>query len=331
MKYSEGTAGYALRKLSDKYGAVMLFEVFNYVFVGNLLMIICFALFTSLTGVSALNNETDLGFTFFMLMNSVASYAVPLMLYPVLFRSEFRSELPTVPYPKRPFDMPLLFFAGSGLARIGALMTVFVSSVLNLAFGIPKPEAAFSNMMPANLFQFAVFEFFSIIVAPLCEELICRHLLLRPLRAFGDMQAAVVSGMLFGLSHFNFDQFLYTFLFGFSMAVIAIRSNSVKPAIIVHMINNLIAGMSSYRPETFDDPAINAVFSFLGTLCDYLGYVLLFVGFAAFIAAIVLKLFSFRAPSVMTNGEQLRVIFTGPLFIAGVAVSLLFTFFLLYL
>ncbi len=331
MRYPEGTPEYSLGRLAGKYGAAMLFLLFNYLFVGLIFAYIFALISMLLTGSPYIDISTDAGYAFSLLRNTVSNYAVPLIVFGMMFREDIDETRSLLPYPKVPFETVLLFLAGGCLARLGSLTTSFFSALLNSLFSVPEPEAAFSDMISINAVQFVTFEFFSIIVAPLCEEFIYRHLLLRPMRRFGDLQAAVITGLIFGLSHFNFDQFLYTFLFGFSLAVVAIRRNSIVPAIIIHSLNNIIAGLALYQPETFGDPTVDTVFMALGVACNSIGLYLLVGGFFAALLAALLKLFSFSKPPYLPEGRQFAVIYSNPLVIASIIAALGLTFFLLYI
>ena len=330
MRYPEGTPEHELGRLAGRYGASMLFLMFNYLFVGTVVSILFALINQAVTGNLYTDISTDAGYAFALLRNAVSNYAAPILVFSVLFRDDLNEARSLVPYPKVPCETLLLFLAGGCVARLGGIATNVVSAFLDYLFGIPQPEAAFSDMMSMNVVQFVTFEFFSIIVAPVCEEFIYRHILLRPMRRFGDMQAAVITGLIFGLSHFNFDQFLYTFLFGFSLAVIAIRRNSIVPTIVIHAVNNLLAGLSVYLPETFGNDVVDSVFAALGTISTYFGLFLIIGGFIALIISIVLKLFSFSRPPYLTDSRRFAVIFSHPLILVSIAASLALTFYLLY-
>lgn len=79
------------------------------------------------------------------------------------------------------------------------------------------------------------------ILAPIVEELIFRKLLLDRLKRFGDIPAILISGIAFGLFHMNLSQFIYATALGILYGYIAIRTNSVRYVIILHMANNLMA------------------------------------------------------------------------------------------
>ncbi len=331
MRYPEGSPQASLRSTADKYGAVMLFNIFNYIFLAFLLHFAFVALLALFTGSGTIDTSTDIGYAESMFLNSLVSYLPLFIVFGLLFKRDLSETNSMYPYPKETGELVILFFAGGCLGRIGALFTAYVSDFMNDLFNVPVPEAAFSDSISQDTVQFITFEIFSVVVAPICEELIYRHLLLRPLRRYGDMQAAVISSLIFGLGHFNFDQFLYTFLFGFSLAVAAIRRDSIIPSVIIHMVNNALAGFSSYLPETFGNAVVDSIFDSLAMLSNLSGLVILYGGAIAVILALKKHLFVFREPWFMTDKEQFGVIFTSPLVIAGIACSLILTFFLLYI
>jgi sodium transport system permease protein len=72
-----------------------------------------------------------------------------------------------------------------------------------------------------------------------CEELLCRGLLLRGLaRRFGPGVAIVGAAVGFALLHISPYRFAPTFLLGLTLGTLAWLSRSVVPAVIVHLFNN---------------------------------------------------------------------------------------------
>ena len=330
MKYPEGTPENLLSRTAGKYGGSLLFEIFNFLCVGtavNYIIILAVYIFTGNNGIDI---STDFGYGFMMLMNDICSYAAPALLFFLIFRNDLKETRYIAPYPKVRGELILLYFAGGCLADWGGVTTNIVSQFLNNLFNVPEPEVAFSSTSPQNAAQYIIFAVFVVFTGPILEELIYRHLLLRPMRKFGDLTAAIISSLIFALSHFNFDQFLYTFLFGFSLSIVAIRRNSVVPTIIMHIINNAIATIVTYMPESLGNKQADAVFSVICTILNYSGFFVLFGGIAAVIAAALLHLFEFRKPDILPVSAQLKVLFTSPLVIAGIVCSLVLTFYLLY-
>lgn len=78
------------------------------------------------------------------------------------------------------------------------------------------------------------------IVGPIVEELMFRKILLDKLRRFGDMSAMVLTGIAFGLFHMNIWQLHYATMVGILFAYITIRTNSIRYAVLLHMMLNFI-------------------------------------------------------------------------------------------
>ena len=81
-----------------------------------------------------------------------------------------------------------------------------------------------------------------VIGAPVVEELFFRGLLLRALQArFGSAPAVVVSGLLFGLAHFEPLQLPVLAGFGIVLGVVALRTGRLGPGICAHAAFNALA------------------------------------------------------------------------------------------
>lgn len=74
----------------------------------------------------------------------------------------------------------------------------------------------------------------------ICEETAHRGLALFSMKKNGAVRAVVLSGLLFGLMHFNIVQFGYAFLVGMFFGAITMLTKSIIPAIIMHFTNNFL-------------------------------------------------------------------------------------------
>jgi membrane protease YdiL (CAAX protease family) len=89
--------------------------------------------------------------------------------------------------------------------------------------------------LPAALIIFAL-------VPAVCEELVFRGVLARALgRRLPLVGAAAISALAFSAYHLSLVQALPTATLGTVLAVLAIRADSVLPAVLAHAINNAIA------------------------------------------------------------------------------------------
>ncbi len=86
--------------------------------------------------------------------------------------------------------------------------------------------------------DFAIFVS-TVIMAPVIEELIFRGLMLSRLRkGMSDWVAILVSALIFGLAHGQILWMAYTFVMGVVFALVAVKSESVLPSMVMHMVFN---------------------------------------------------------------------------------------------
>lgn len=83
----------------------------------------------------------------------------------------------------------------------------------------------------------------TVILVPICEELVYRGVVLGELRSLvGDNWAIFISSVVFGLVHANFVQSIYAFLLGWVIAVIYLKSGNMLMGIASHILFNFLGG-----------------------------------------------------------------------------------------
>ena len=189
----------------------------------------------------------DVAYFSMWLANDVIVYVPPLLAFGFIFRNRLDHQKYGVPYEFKSIWVLPFFLAGIAIATGSSIFTNFVSELFSGVFGRDNilPDV-FNDVMPQTNTQILVMLFTVGIVAPICEELIYRHLLLRPLRRFGDLQAVIITSILFGFFHGNLTQFLYAAMVGLILGIAAVKANSVIPAIIIHMMNNIYVVLSAH-------------------------------------------------------------------------------------
>lgn len=134
-----------------------------------------------------------------------------------------------------------------------------------------QSNAAFSSLW-GTVFYFLA----TCIFAPIGEEFVCRGVLLAHLRRYGDWWAILMTAMLFGLMHMNFYQSPYAFLMGIVLAFVTVKTESLRCAVLIHMINNTISTVNEMAT------------AFLPTLGEYISQGISVVYMAAIPASIIL-------------------------------------------
>lgn len=84
---------------------------------------------------------------------------------------------------------------------------------------------------------------YSLVIAPIMEELFFRKLLVDRLAPLGGWIAIILSGLFFGLFHGNIDQFFYAALLGALFAYVYLNTGNVWIPILMHSIVNFFGGI----------------------------------------------------------------------------------------
>lgn len=141
-----------------------------------------------------------------------------------------------------------------GLQTAAALIAAFIAFILdNVGLTGHTPDLTPTVSLPANLFMY----FYACLLGPILEELLYRGVLLQSMRKYNERFAIFLSAIIFGLMHQNYQQFILGFLVGIPLAVVTIKSGSVLPAIITHIIMNTSTTLTTCwlqytSPEIFD-------------------------------------------------------------------------------
>lgn len=301
------------RKLAVKFGLAMIMLVLNNRFSAYLFVIIA-ALFSG---------GADLSYTAILVINEFSAYLFPTIILAFMFRDECRAFIPDKSY--KPFfgEAVLMFTAGMSMGMLGSLVTQIINSFIDFFFKTGEIEEAFAGMEPQNMGEFGIFAFCICLIAPIAEELIFRSLLLKPLRAYGDLTAAIVTGLLFGLYHGNFDQFAYASLVGIFFSAIAIRYNSIVPTIIIHAANNIIVTFGSDLGAACQSAPqnIRLICEDISAVCSFISTMIFPLGFISLIICVIKKCFTLHSHNrFVPDREALAEFVKTPLVIIGIIV-----------
>ena len=176
-----------------------------------------------------------------MVISVVISYCLLNNIFPKETSAESTKEISTEPNPEKPSFTVLsflhyfmLFQAAQwigGIINI-PIITLFTKLGLNLSF---SEEAARGGSLTN-----APMLFYTILVAPLMEELVFRGIFYRRFRSYGKYFAAFYTAFFFALMHSNFLQFAPAFSMG--LILFFIRDRYGLPySILLHFSNNLLA------------------------------------------------------------------------------------------
>lgn len=173
-----------------------------------------------------------------MVMQALVQCGVALPVMLLILRPLPRCEpQQRISYPPRMVAALVVISMGiTFLANIGTLLLVqAMELVTGRTFFNPVDTALDSMSLLSTLV-------FTVIIAPLVEELIFRGILLERLRPWGDRVCIFASGLFFGLFHCSLFQFFYAFCLGAIFAYVALRTGGIRLPIFLHMVVNLLGG-----------------------------------------------------------------------------------------
>jgi sodium transport system permease protein len=131
-----------------------------------------------------------------------------------------------------------------GAALAGAtgwyLVAVFVETVQQRFLPIPPEVAKHVRAFLFSAERNVYLDLFALAVSPaVCEELLFRGVLLSASRrSLGDRNAILLNALLFGVFHLSIYRFVPTAVLGLVLAVLVVRTGSLFPAILFHVLNN---------------------------------------------------------------------------------------------
>ena len=221
-----------------------------------------------------------------------------------------------------PFEKPAkgdflpLFLLGVSFCSFANIAVSYAGAIFE-AFGINYEVDYGEN--PEGFFGFMLSLIATVIVPALVEELACRGLLLGSLRKFGDGFAVLVSAIMFGIMHGNFEQMPFAFLVGLVLGFITVKSGTIWIAAAVHGFNNFISVFFDYFMDGFS------------MLVQNISY-LIFLSFSLLVGILGICLLRKRdseffkfTPSDTETGEKrkYKLFFTTPLVIIFIIISVL--------
>ena len=138
-------------------------------------------------------------------------------------------------------------FAGLGLFLVG---NALILPLVNIA---DARQAVVDDLNRAGGAKLAVFAVVASVVAPVCEELLFRGLLLRALRRrMSPTAAVIVQALAFALAHPMLSPTLgdlavvpAIFLLGAASGVVAVRRGDLSASIMMHIGFNLVTTLSA--------------------------------------------------------------------------------------
>ena len=191
------------------------------------------------------------------------------------------------------------------MQAIQAICSILLYPIMGIIymFGGSTEEAIAAASSPSVYFSSLVY---SIVIAPLFEELFIRGLILNKLKPYGKGFAVIISALIFGLIHINIVQFPVTFILGILFGVIALEY-SLGAAILLHMLNNIYVELMGNL-------------YYVSYFADIINIIIVIVSLIALGVLFVLNRERLKAyaHTLKPEKETVKAFFTAPLVIAAI-------------
>ena len=142
----------------------------------------------------------------------------------------------------------------------GWLLAIEVASFQDLLFPFPSEFLSYFEDFFAQLNTLPILQalIFVALLPAVCEELLCRGFLLRAwLPRLGKTRTIIAIAIIFGVLHLDPYRLLPTALLGAVLAILAIESGSIFPAIFGHALSNSLTFLVQRHAELFaETPAL---------------------------------------------------------------------------
>lgn len=138
--------------------------------------------------------------------------------------------------------MPNLSGAFSGLFFWGAAFSL--SMLYQLAISQYVSEVPTLEGLDELISNWSIWvQFFFLAFTPgICEEMLFRGFALRPLeKALGSKWAIIITALAFAIVHLDFVRLIPTFALGIAFGLVAVKTRSIWPSVVLHILNNSIA------------------------------------------------------------------------------------------
>ncbi len=203
-------------------------------------------------------------------------FALPTILLKILSKSKYKEVISFCCYKKTTTKVILLSFV---LGIIVFFLNVYASSFFNnIIERFGYKHTSYTSSVDSTWWGLLLNLLCTAVLPAVCEETLCRGLLLNGHSMVGLKKSILISGLLFGLLHMNIEQFFYATLIGLFLAYLCWGCGSIWPCIIVHFMNNSLSVVLNFANSK--GWAAGSVFEWISRLVSangFIGFVLFFL------------------------------------------------------
>lgn len=259
-----------IKKTANTVGA-MLLSFFGFILFYNLFVMALNFAFSSSKNFYNIYSDPAVTQVIQIVLSS-SLFTLPFIFIAKITRNRISSLINTKPPEKGKF-LPLFFF-GAAFCSFANIAISYAGQIFE-NFGINYDVDYGEN--PEGFFGFILCLLSTVAVPALAEEFAFRGVIMGLLRRFGEGFAVMVSAILFGVIHGNFEQMPFAFLVGLGLGFVAIKSGSIWTAVAIHAYNNFVSLIFNYFLSDISVFLQNIIYTFLLIITLMLGIVMLIV------------------------------------------------------
>ena len=192
--------------------------------------------------------NSDMGQLWTQIIYSIAVFTLPYFIV-LAIRKQKITDLVNFKWKKPSLSWPLIMLALGASMVVNVLTSQFTSLLDAYGITVTAPNLA----IPQGVFGASLYLFALTVVPAVVEEFAFRGVILGSLKKYGSGYAIVVSSVLFGLMHGNIVQIPFAAVFGLVVGYIALATDSIIPCIIIHFLNNFVAGVEQITNQYASD------------------------------------------------------------------------------
>lgn len=222
-----------IRHLGNIFGIVMSAFV--------LLQLVCVFLL-SVFGLEELYNNSALFQTCFgIVVVDLICLVIPFGLMAYFNRKKYKTDIiPTKKVTPKYMYLWVTFGMFCCIAAnyvVGIVVTVFQALGHDpFQYEVPEPDSLITSIAIAVG---------TAVMPALCEEFAMRCCGLGLLRQHGKAFGVIAVSIVFGLMHANLIQFVFATIVGLILGYVTVKTDSIVPAVLIHLINNGMSVVSS--------------------------------------------------------------------------------------
>ncbi len=216
---------------------------------------------------------------------------------------------------KKSNNLIYILLLGASFCSFANIAVSYAGAIFS-SFGVEYDVNFGDN--PRGILGFMLSFIATAIIPALVEEFAFRGILLGSLKKFGEGFAVLVSSVLFGAMHGNFQQIPFAFLVGLILGFITLKCQSIIPAMIIHCYNNAVSVIFDYSFEGVSVLVQNVIYTVFLSVMLGLGI------FAICKIKGSRELFAFKkADTKASESQKLKWVFTSPLVIVSLILFLI--------